>query len=845
MDLQSDDIRARERSRRRREPLWGVLSFAFHIALFAVIILMTPARSLVFEKKERANPAADLSSDRIEQVSDSLSRIRVSELLEQLEALQAVLHNMDLMKEQLQRDYDDFAQQNAGERKDAEAVRRELLAFVDEVEGEQRKVLAEHGPILSVVTNLVAEESGDIRDAERSEYFRRTADELRNGSYERVNTAQANAQNTLDRIRIQAEYAGFAKSSEAADVLRDAQTEAAKMQNRAQDETAEIAEALSEYRGYLARFNEARLTRERHEGERRRAETSRRNARLAEAEMRERLAEDEASLVQARAAAESAQEKLDRLNAELKVARQAKQEPCVREIWGHVCTANGRLRAAKDAAQRAWGDLAVSSNAWKQETAVLRHLDRRIGELATNAIPRTVEYERSMGGRVRDISSMSRRNDRALQIRKFGHAEQVQRDVLGRMSKLRELLRTEEPELVRIAPSEHVENQLVREASAGKSMADAYELARRIEDAITDSYKDLKATQTAIAKKISYQAAQRVTDVVRTERREANRAVLEAKVRTKEALDAKKQEQAEVVREAEGMVDTSLQMMKEAMEIVMKGDDASEHPPERGSDDIRWLTEEDFRARESAEARRTRLAEMSAAAEYQVRLQDAAAENEQERAKDMAGLMERTADLTASDTKSAPPPLRAEDEDLLPGNRLSVSDKPSDGLPARWAYVKSWHVIGPFPNPDRVNLRRKFPPESVIDLDATYPGADGKMVSWQFMQANNALNHRTYRADVVPDAGKEREYVIWYAVADVFFDEACDRWLAIGSDDRSDLWVNQVPVWGSSNKLKKWWIAEGFRRVHFKKGHNEILIRVENGHCYCNWSVCIALTDGN
>ncbi len=114
-----------------------------------------------------------------------------------------------------------------------------------------------------------------------------------------------------------------------------------------------------------------------------------------------------------------------------------------------------------------------------------------------------------------------------------------------------------------------------------------------------------------------------------------------------------------------------------------------------------------------------RLAEMSAAAEYQVRLQDAAAENEQERAKDMAGLMERTADLTASDTKSAPPPLRAEDEDLLPGNRLSVSDKPSDGLPARWAYVKSWHVIGPFPNPDRVNLRRKFPPESVIDLAAT------------------------------------------------------------------------------------------------------------------------------
>ena len=512
------------------------------------------------------------------------------------------------------------------------------------------------------------------------------------------------------------------------------------------------------------------------------------------------------------------------------------QEKRVNELWKRFADASERVRRKQGESERARNDLNASSNAWKAVGRKIDHLGKRLKEISTVTIPRQTAREQDLGRHVRGAEKTAKTNDRALQVRKFDNAAQAQRDVLAKMGKLRELIESEQPELQKISSPQHVENELVRKKSAEMAMADAYELARKLEEAITESFKDLKATQTAISRKMSYQAAQRITDVARTERREANREVLEAKARTKEALDAQKQEQVEVVREAQNIVDTSVQMMKEAMDIVMKKDDSADRRQE-GADEVKWLTEEDFKLRESEEERKRRLEEMASDAEYQLELQKAAAEDEQDRAKDMASLMSSV----AVNETSAPPSLRADAKDLLPGNRMSVSGREGDGIPARWMYVNSWYVIGPFPNPDRVNLRRKFPPESVIDLDASYPGADGKMVSWRFMQTRNSTRNVYYRADVVPNGWME--YVIWYAYAEVFFDEDCDRWLAVGSDDRSDLWVNQMPVWGSSNRLKKWNIGEGFRRVHFKKGRNELLIRVENGHHFCNWSVCIATDD--
>ena len=49
--LFSDEIRERERKRRRGGLLWNFASFVLHVALFVAIVMLTPVKSLVFEEK--------------------------------------------------------------------------------------------------------------------------------------------------------------------------------------------------------------------------------------------------------------------------------------------------------------------------------------------------------------------------------------------------------------------------------------------------------------------------------------------------------------------------------------------------------------------------------------------------------------------------------------------------------------------------------------------------------------------------------------------------------------------------------------------------------------------------
>lgn len=143
----------------------------------------------------------------------------------------------------------------------------------------------------------------------------------------------------------------------------------------------------------------------------------------------------------------------------------------------------------------------------------------------------------------------------------------------------------------------------------------------------------------------------------------------------------------------------------------------------------------------------------------------------------------------------------------------------STGEPTEWLFVDTWYTIGPFPNPSRVNLNRKFPPESVVDLDAVYTGKNGRPIHWEFKQSRDL---RVVPVDAEP-------YGIWYAYTELYFDKDMDLWIAIGSDDKANIWVNGLPVWISGDELKVWRSNEGYRKVAFKAGRNQILYRVENG----------------
>ena len=496
-----------------------------------------------------------------------------------------------------------------------------------------------------------------------------------------------------------------------------------------------------------------------------------------------------------------------------------------------------------------------------------RRLDGNV-RTADDAKRRIPELEKKVAERkasVKSLEDLRRTTVNEEQVEKLRRATKAQEDIAARIALLRKILENDEPEQQKLVQENRPENALVTKDATTMKMVDAFELAKQIETAITESYKDIKATQTAIERKMSFEAAQKITDVAKAVRIEANREALEDNPRTKEALDAQKVAQTEVVRETDNIVETAVAMMQEALEIV-KPDDGSKaeikgvHPKV-----VQWLQEKDFEKRAQEEEQQKRLEQMAAVADYQVAITAAAAENEEERAKDLTKVAENAEEVKknteSADAQASPAGaeqahfrdagtlarLDAKMPELVGGNIIRFTESASkDGIPAKWMYVQDWYVIGPFPNPDRVNLRRKFPPESVVDLDATYVGKDGRTIKWEFMQTRNSTPKESWRSDgkaeIVPYNAEE--YGIWYAYAEVFADAACDRWIAVGSDDRSDIWVNDAPVWGSSNKLKTWRIDEGYRRIHLNKGRNRILARIENGWHALGWSVCISLEDG-
>ena len=496
-----------------------------------------------------------------------------------------------------------------------------------------------------------------------------------------------------------------------------------------------------------------------------------------------------------------------------------------------------------------------------------RRLDGNV-RTADDAKRRIPELEKKVAERkasVKSLEDLRRTTVNEEQVEKLRRATKAQEDIAARIALLRKILENDEPEQQKLVQENRPENALVTKDATTMKMVDAFELAKQIETAITESYKDIKATQTAIERKMSFEAAQKITDVAKAVRIEANREALEDNPRTKEALDAQKVAQNEVVRETDNIVETVVAMMQEALEIV-KPDDGSKaeikgvHPKV-----VQWLQEKDFEKRAQEEEQQKRLEQMAAVADYQVAITAAAAENEEERAKDLTKVAENAEEVKknteSADAQTAPAGaeqahfrdagtlarLDAKMPELVGGNVIRFTESGlKDGIPAKWMYVQDWYVIGPFPNPDRVNLRRKFPPESVVDLDATYVGKDGRTIKWEFMQTRNSTPKESWRSDgkaeIVPYNAEE--YGIWYAYAEVFADAACDRWIAVGSDDRSDIWVNDAPVWGSSNKLKSWRIDEGYRRIRLNKGRNRILARIENGWHALGWSVCISLEDG-
>jgi hypothetical protein len=159
---------------------------------------------------------------------------------------------------------------------------------------------------------------------------------------------------------------------------------------------------------------------------------------------------------------------------------------------------------------------------------------------------------------------------------------------------------------------------------------------------------------------------------------------------------------------------------------------------------------------------------------------------------------------------------------------FEVTDK---GDRTEWMYIDTWYVIGPFAHPGRDNLDKKFPPESVIDLDARYLGRDGQVIAWQYLQSPHPK--------IIPPYGGDR-YTIYYFYTLLHAEKDMTLWAALGSDDYGKLWLNGKPVFTFGVTPHHWIWDRGWTRLELNKGANHLLYKLENAGGTMAMSIMLA-----
>jgi hypothetical protein len=430
----------------------------------------------------------------------------------------------------------------------------------------------------------------------------------------------------------------------------------------------------------------------------------------------------------------------------------------------------------------------------------------------------------------------------------------------------------------------------------GKSLAELLDLATKAEDSSTELYREMRAAETATQRQMTLDEARKITDVARPERKALDSELLTKEITTAEEARAHTAAVREAIREIDSMLTLAKEIKQEvegspasleqvkataqqtaaleaeaAQDYNQRAKDLTDlmraastplpvpnpdgpmgphgaHPPqsafykpvaEAKAEDDSLIASSAMMASVAVDPA-TQLGAMMATLTQEGRNQAFAQAAAAAEALDHSGNGGMGGGAFTADTQGpglAPgmagfPELRAGD------NRINASSgrKIMKGQNAKepWMFVDTWYIIGPFPNPSRQNIDKQFPPESVVDLDATYRGKGDRMIKWQFVQTGEPM--------IRPP--QPEEYQIYYAYTELWFEEASDRWIAVGSDDYSKLWVEGMLVWKSGDQLKGWNVKEGYRKVHFKKGLNRILYRVENGWRSTNFSLCVNLQEG-
>jgi hypothetical protein len=167
--------------------------------------------------------------------------------------------------------------------------------------------------------------------------------------------------------------------------------------------------------------------------------------------------------------------------------------------------------------------------------------------------------------------------------------------------------------------------------------------------------------------------------------------------------------------------------------------------------------------------------------------------------------------------------IKVEIKPIKDGDNVSYSETRKDLLTRSLGFIRTWHLIGSFPEEKQGGFKAKFPPETKVDLQGRYPGKDGKEVAWkQVTSESDRVDLRPYGQD---------SFV--YAYTEIQRSEASRTRAWFSSRDGLAVWINGAKQFEQERRLGD--DADQYSApVDLVKGTNRILLKICNtgSHSY-------------
>ena len=199
--------------------------------------------------------------------------------------------------------------------------------------------------------------------------------------------------------------------------------------------------------------------------------------------------------------------------------------------------------------------------------------------------------------------------------------------------------------------------------------------------------------------------------------------------------------------------------------------------------------------------------------------------------------------LEEGKTAATTAPLRkaleaARDEDQIKAAADALREKGEVvDLPRHFGFLMDWQVIGPFDNRKRAGFDTPFPPETKVDLTASYEGRElkpGEITTAKWLPFTS--EHQFGMVNFNKPLGMHKE-VTGYAFTEFHSASARDAEIRLGCKNGWKLWVNGQPVFGRDEYHRGAQIDQYRYPVRLKQGANTILVKCCQNEQTETWTV--------